>query len=305
MDLGGLQSLKTSQLSNALRGGCSKSLSGSALLSFGSGTIQVLQVLEAPRCCGQRIAVAFIQFNDGLNGGWHLADKASDIDAAFTQCSHRLPVLCGSVLEMNESNAVAEFLEKGCGIESCGLRPIDVDLKEDVVREPLIQELVAVGAAGGNGLTLPPMIVQAEVALVSCGIGGRLRIGIGQPSPAVQGIYIGVPRPAMPDQVSTSVGGSDVQDSLGSTADGEICVKGDGSEVSCLEFPRQLVMGDVGRGWCHFHTFKSCGTNSIERWTERSLECVANRVELESRGKHGAGESMSVRCKMPQDFCHD
>lgn len=184
--------------------------------------IEVRQELKAPRCGGQRIAVAFIQFNDRLNLAWQLADDACDIDAAFTQCSHRLSVLCGTILEMNESEAVAEFLEKRGGIDTCGLRPIDVDLNEDVAREPLIQELVTVGAPGGYGFTLPPMVVQAEVAVVSCHIGGRLHIGIRQPAPSVQRVRGGVLRPAMPDEAPTVVMGGGIQDSLGSSADGKI-----------------------------------------------------------------------------------
>lgn len=76
-------------------------------------------------------------------------------------------------------------------------------------------------------------------------------------------------------------------------------------EISRLQFPGQLAMGDVGRGWCHFDTFKTCGTHTIERWTGSRLKCVANRVELESRGEHGAGDSMPMGCKRPQVFCDD
>ena len=72
--------------------------------------IEVRQELKAPRGGGQRITVAFIQLDDRLNVVWQLADDACDIDAAFTQCSHRLSVLCWTILEMYESKAVAEFL---------------------------------------------------------------------------------------------------------------------------------------------------------------------------------------------------
>ena len=233
------------------------------------------------------ISGAFIEFHHPSPSVLGCLNDAPDIDDPVAESRHRLSMNRRSILEMENSDAVAEISQDLDRVQASRLDPIDVQFEKDLLGEMTLHPVVGIDTL--NGLELPPVIMETELESARVrGESGR-SVLIAKEFETVDGFIARSLGPSMPDNPSGPKLLGLFKNLRLSFAYRQIAVDARHGQTVVAKERGQVRHGQIwGKGSC-LDPLESCLADAPEGRGGVNLQGMAHRVELECDGGHSSG----------------